>query len=408
MRLCLFLIAGLAGLNAPTNADWLGFRGDGSSIAECTAPLDWSIEDGRNVAWQADLPGRGVSGPIVVDGRVFVTASDGPNRERLHTLCVDAASGKPVWSRQVWATGRSNCYKTSAVAAPTPVSDGERIFAFFSSNDLVAIGLDGDVQWIRGLTLDHPRVGNDVGMASSPVVAGNAVVLQAECFGDSFAIAVDRKTGETLWQVERPQKSNWASPLAWTTSDGRAAVWLQDRSGAALHDAQTGEQLARIDTGCPAISSPTLADEETLVLATGGLSLFRAPFDQAASQAEKLRPASPSAVVLGSQAYVINGSGVLVCGDVTTGQMQWRKRLGGKFWATPIVVGEHLYAVNDKGETTVLDLAKRGEVVSKPAFGEDILGSPAASGGALYFRSNAHLWKIAAPSQAAATRPTSR
>lgn len=393
---------------AAARADWLGFRGDGSSIAEGSAPTDWSVEEGRNVAWRADLPGRGVSGPIVVGGRVFVTASDGPSRERLHTLAFDSATGERLWARQMWATGRSNCHETSSIAAPTPASDGERVFSFYSSNDLVAFSLRGEVLWIRGLTLDHPRVGNDIGMASSPVVAGPAVVVQAECQGDSFAIAVDRRTGKTLWEIERPKESNWSSPLAWETEDGKPAVWLQDSTGASLHDAATGERLARIDSGCPTVASPSLAGEATLLLATGGVSAFEAPFDGPIGQAEKLKPGSSSPVVLGNQALVINRSGVLLCGDLATGQMLWRKRVGGRYWATPIVVGQHLYCVNAEGEATILDLASGGRVLSKPKFNEDILGTPAAADGALYFRSDAHLWKIAVPQQAAAPRTTSR
>ena len=145
----------IAVLGPTVAADWPAFRGDGSSASpNATPPAEWSIEEGRNVAWTADLPGRGVSGPIVVGGRVFLTASDGPNRERLHVLAFDAASGTRLWHRRLWATGRTNCHSSSANAAPTPASDGQRVFAFYSSNDLAAFSLEGDVLWSRALTLD--------------------------------------------------------------------------------------------------------------------------------------------------------------------------------------------------------------------------------------------------------------
>lgn len=396
-----YLLAVLAFSTATANADWPAFRGDGSSVSgSMPPPVEWSVDDGRNVAWEADLPGRGVSGPIVVGQRVFVTASDGPNRERLHTLAFDSTSGEQLWARQMWATGRTNCHESSSVAAPTPASDGERVFSFYSSNDLVAFDLAGNVQWIRALTLDHPRVGNDVGMASSVAVSGEAVIVQAECQGDSFAIGVSRRTGETLWEIERPQEANWASPLVWVTADGTPAVWLQDGRSATLLHANTGDELARIEADCPTIVSPTPAGNATLLLATGGVSRFAAPFAQPVASLGKLNPGSPCPVVVGDQVLVINRGGILASGDLTTGELLWRKRLGGKFWATPVAAGNRLYCVNDQGEATVVDLSAKGKVLGTMSFGDDVLASPAISNGALYVRSDAHLWKIATPQQA--------
>lgn len=390
------LIAVVLGCAAPAAlADWPGFRGDGSSHdGYADPPTQWSIAEGKNVAWTADLPGRGVCGPIVVGGRVFVTASDGPLNERLHVLAFDDATGAGVWSRRLWSTGRSNCHDTSAVAAPTPASDGERVFAFFSSNDLAGFSLDGDLLWLRGLTQDHPGVGNDIGMASSPVVAGEAVVVQAECQGESFAIGVDRRTGATLWEVDRPERSNWSSPLAWTTPDGRAAVWLQDGDGVSLHDAATGELLKRIDVATSGVPSPAPAPEGTLVLAAEGLSLFRAPFEEPLLTAANLQPGSASPAVADGRLLVLNRGGVLTCGDLRTGEVVWRRRVGGQFWATPVVSARHVYTVNADGDATVVRL-ESGEVVASSKFGEAVLGSPAISGSGLYVRSHAHLWKIA-------------
>lgn len=402
------LLVGIIATGAETAADWPAFRGDGSSAAPSSSPpADWSIEEGRNVAWTADLPGRGVSGPIVVDGRVFLTASDGPSRERLHVLAFDAASGERLWHRCLWATGRTNCHSSSANAAPTPASDGERVFAFYSSNDLVAFSLDGDVLWSRALTLNHPGVGNDIGMASSPVVAGDTVVVQAECQGDSFALGVDRRTGKTLWEIERPQLSNWSSPLPWVTSEGMQSVWLQNSDGAVLVNAQTGEQLVEINAECGSIPSPSLGGADKLVLTTGGVSVFVEPYDEPLVQASKLKPGSSSPVVVGESLIAINRGGVLVCSDLATGDLVWRKRIGGSYWATPVAAGGRLYCVSSDGVAKVIDLGS-GDQLAEIKFGEDIYGTPAISDDAIFFRSNEHLWKIAVPRQAAAPRHATR
>ncbi|MEQ8846855.1 PQQ-binding-like beta-propeller repeat protein [Botrimarina sp.] len=381
-------------------ADWPAFRGDGSSSAprEANPPAEWSLQSGENVAWTADLPGRGVGGPIVVGDRVLLTASDGPRRERLHVLAYDASTGAPLWSRQMWATGRPNCHPTSANAAPTPCSDGQRVYVFYSSNDLAAFTLEGDLAWVRGLAQDHPGVGNDIGMASSPVVAGPAVVVQAECQGESFAIGLDRETGQTLWEVDRPRQSNWASPLPWRTDSGRPAVWLQDQGGVSLLDAATGEQITRIKADCPGVPSPA-GEGARLVLAASGVSVYEGPFAPGeppapALQAGRLQPGSPTPVVAGDRVLVVNRGGVLACGDLASGDVVWRRRLGGSYWATPVVAGGRVYCVNDDGEASVVSLDD-GEVLSEADFGQAVLASPAVGGDAIYFRGVGTLWKIA-------------
>ena len=116
-----------------TAADWLQFRGGdaGGVAADVQLPTSWNAESSENIAWKAPLTGKGVSGPIVVGNKVFVTASSGFTQDRLHVMCFDATAGQSLWERQFWATGRTICHPTSAVAAPTPASDGQRIFAFY-------------------------------------------------------------------------------------------------------------------------------------------------------------------------------------------------------------------------------------------------------------------------------------
>ncbi len=201
-------------VGAPSRAaDWPQFRGaDSNSVSgDAQPPTEWS--ETKNVAWKVELPGRGPSSPIVIGDRVVVTASSGVKQDRLHVLCFSAADGHRVWERQFWATGRTLSHPSSANAAPTPASDGHLIFAFYSSNDLACLDLDGNLQWFRGLAYDFPHAGNDVGMSSSPVVVGDVVVAQVECQGDSFAVGIDKATGETRWRVDRPHEASWASPV---------------------------------------------------------------------------------------------------------------------------------------------------------------------------------------------------
>src|SRR6185503_14861072 len=153
-------------------------------------------------------------------------AASGARQEKLYVLCFDAKSGRELWRRQFWATGRTFTHPSISTAAPTPVSDGERVFAFFSSNDLACLTLDGDLVWFRGLGHDFPKAGNDIGMSSSPVVADGTIVVQIENQGDSFAAGIDTSTGETKWRVNRDKLANWASPVILPGQGKRKALVL--------------------------------------------------------------------------------------------------------------------------------------------------------------------------------------
>src|SRR5262249_10342798 len=141
--------------------------------------------------WKADLPGRGVSSPVVVGSRVFVTASSGTRQDRLHVLAFDASSGKSLWRRTLWATGPTSSHPKTAMAAPTPASDGRHLVALFATNDLACLDLDGNILWLRSLHEEHPGATDGRGLASSPLIAGTTVVVQVECQNLSFAAGID-------------------------------------------------------------------------------------------------------------------------------------------------------------------------------------------------------------------------
>lgn len=389
-------------LPALAHAEWTQFRGTGGRgfAADSPAlPTEWSPAEQRNVAWRADLPGRGPSGPIVVGDRVYVTSSSGYHQDRLHVLCFDVATGKKLWERQFWATGRTMTHPSSANAAPTPASDGKSIFAFYSSNDLICLDLDGNLRWYRGLALDFPKAGNDIGMASSPVAADGTVVVQVENQGDSFLAGIDTATGETRWQFDRPKEANWSSPVITATPDGSMLVLVKAAQGLDAHDLRTGAHRWTFGTAADGISSLAVNGGQILLPADGltALEVNRADASpRVIWNSNRLNPGSASPVIGDDRVYAINGGGVLACGDLSTGELKWQLRLQGKFWATPVLVGDHLYCINEAGLAQVIKLNdQQGELVASNDFGETIQGSPAVAQGALYVRSDKSLWKIA-------------
>lgn len=380
-------------------ADWLQFRGPSGvgSVADAQLPIEFSAE--RNIAWKVELPGKGVSSPLVIGNHVIVTCSAGARGERMSVASYNNQTGDEDWVRTFRATGRPYCHPTSANAAPSPCSDGQRIFAFFSSNDLICLDLQGNLQWFRGLTYESPQAANDVGMSSSAMVADGIVVVQVENQGDSFVMGIDAESGETRWKSPRPREASWASPTIFHPKGAKQAlVLVQGRDGLAALDLKTGEELWRTEATCGVI--PTACTTEDMILAPlNGLTAL-VPADSAEGyeivwESSKLGPGSASPVVLGDTIYIMGRGGVLSAAELKTGKQLWQSRVGGDYWASPVAVGNYAYSFDAEGVARVMDLKAEGKVVHTVELGEPILGTPAIAGNALYVRGDKHLWKIA-------------
>lgn len=391
-------------LSSVVDADdnWKQFRGVGGCSA-AQGELPTSFTDKQNIAWKADLPAKGASGPIVVGDRVFVTCSGGIGQSLLYTVCFDVETGKKLWTQQFFATGRCFVDKLSANAAPTPASDGQRVYAFFSSNDLACMDLDGNLLWYRGLAFDRPKAGNDVGMSSSPVIADGIVVAQVENQGDSFCVGLDALTGKTRWTLERPTEAVWASPLVVKKGD-RNFVLLQSKTGIDLVDIKTGEVLDHVDGDTSSVSSAA-AMGETIFAPINGTSAFQVSSQGKLKQqwnTPRMRPASMSTIAADGKLYTLNKGGVLTTYSAEDGaKLKADRAINVRNWATPVLVNGHLYCFAQNGGTFVIKLpdneSSEAMIVSRHEFTDEVfLGSPAVSNNALYFRSDSSLWKMAA------------
>ncbi len=394
------ILALLFALSAtPTFADWKNFRGPNSSgVNEAAKGLPTELSE-KTTKWKIALPGRGLSSPILVGDRVFLTAATGPDQQQLHVLCFSAEDGAPIWERRFRATGRTMCHKKTCVAAPTPASDGKRIYALYSSNDLICLDLEGNLQWMRGLTLDYPNASNSLGMASSPIILEDTLIAQIENDSESFAAGFDLITGVNKWKVDRPKAANWTSPTV-LKIDNQWVAALQSSKGILGVLPETGSSVFQFTGGAATIPSSS-AFGDKLYIPSNGLTAISPGTD--GGEPKKLwnesaqRPGTASPLVIGNKVYTINNAGVLSCANRETGERIWRIRLDGPFSGSPIAGGsDHLYIFSEKGIGQCVDLSgDEGKIISKIDLKDTIIGTASISDDAIFVRSDKQLWKFA-------------
>ncbi len=386
----LLLAAGLA-----SAADPSPFRGPtGGVFADKNLPTTWSATE--NLRWKVELPGRGLSCPAVAHGRIYLTATTGYKECRLHVLCFDADTGKRLWERQFATTGGTACHPKTCMAAPTPVCDGKNVYALFATGDVAALDADGNLLWYRSLVGDYPNITNMVGMASSPLLYKDLLVVPMENSGDSFVAALDTATGKNRWKIPRARDAVWTTPLI-LTKDGKASVVFQSPKEVTALDPETGKtRWTYAGEGTSPIPSPAAGGD--LVFVPGRPFVALRPGDDQTTpvtvwKSTKLPLGYPSPVFYKDRVYGLTGAG-LSCLDAAKGDELWKERAPGPFAASPVIADGKLYAVNEKGVTTVISLDDKHEVLATNDLDDTILATPVVAGGRIYMRSDKWLYCI--------------
>ncbi|HEX2747235.1 MAG TPA: PQQ-binding-like beta-propeller repeat protein [Verrucomicrobiales bacterium] len=383
-------------------SDWTQFRGsDVSGVATNSKPP--VTFDANSIAWKSALPGRGLSSPVIVGDKVFVSSASGPKQETLHVLCFQAADGKPLWDREFKATGRTMCHPKTCNAAPTPCSDGKRLYVLYSSNDLLCLDLDGNLLWLRALMVDYPNASNSLGLASSPVVADGVLVVQMENDSESFTAGLDAATGANKWRNPGKKDANWTSPALIREEGLPSTVIISSSSGAVALDPQTGKQRWDLPGPGNSMSSCT-ANRTHLVQPLWGKGVAVWELKGGTTPPVKLWDSpqvgsdTASPVFVGDYVFSLNGAGVLICAGAKTGDRPWKLRMDSKdnkFSGSPVAAGTTIYVASEKGILYALDTtAAEGAISGKLDLKDTILCTPSISGNSLYVRSDTALWRI--------------
>ncbi len=419
--------------------DWPHWRGpDGTGVARgATLPSTWNDTD--NIAWKAELRGLGVSSPIVVGDRVIVTYQIGRSVRQRGThptlargpgsdegveqplggaradtadptvmfavAAFDRAAGGLLWEYEFAAEDTEHpVHDKHNLASPSPVSDGERVYAWFGTGQIVALDMDGEPLWQRHLGREYAPFDLQWGAASSPTVYGDSLILQCDHPRESYLLWLDKRTGaeqrkldrgsgmhshstpvvvpgprgdelivnsserlesldpltgELRWYAGEPNRfpipvPTYAAGILYTSRGYRAGPYMAIRLGGE-GDVTDTEVLWRVPTGAPYVAS---------ILYYDGLI------------------------------YMANGNGIASVIDPGTGERLWQERIGGVYTATPVAGDGKVYLFSETGDAVVLEAGRSPRVLSRNALNERVIASPAIAGGRIFVRTDRHLVAI--------------
>jgi outer membrane protein assembly factor BamB len=230
------IVFGLLSTQLVVASEWSRFRGpNGTGVSE-TGKLPLHFGPEHNVVWKTALP-PGHSSPILTDTRIFLTAFED---DILYTYCLDRATGDVVWRRSAPSVPLVHVDDRNNAASPSPAVDESGVYVFFPDFGLLAYDFDGNERW------QHPIGGFDniYGMGASPIIAGDNVVLVCDQSTESFIVALDRSSGETVWRQTRPEaKSGHSTPVLYEADDGELQIIVPGSFLLTSYAAQSGKKL---------------------------------------------------------------------------------------------------------------------------------------------------------------------
>jgi outer membrane protein assembly factor BamB len=403
-------IAAVSLLPAPLFAgtaagDWPRFRGPrGDGTSPDAAPVTWSGEE--NLLWKTGLPGMGASSPIVVGGRIYLTASAAPGEEdpKRQVLCLESKDGSVVWTKDVKSKlpEQGKIRENHGYASSTPVSDGERIYAFFGKSGVVAFDLGGKGLW----DADVGSGLNGWGSAASPILHRDLLIVNASVESETM-VAFDRRTGKEAWRASGIKEA-WNTPLVAGVKGGKAELIVPIPRKILGFDPASGEQLWSCDTGIGWYMVPSVVAGEGAVYCIGGRqggALAVRPGGRGdVTGSHKLWTGSNGSNVTSQVLHedhlywMHDNNGIALCADAATGKIVYEKRMdgAGQIYASPVIAGGKIYYVCRDGRTFVVAAKPEFEVlaVNAPIDRGTFNASPAVAGGRLYIRSDKFLYCI--------------
>ncbi|MBC8355706.1 MAG: PQQ-like beta-propeller repeat protein [Planctomycetes bacterium] len=398
---------------------WRGARGDGSSL-DANVPTEWDGATGKNILWKASIPGDGHASPIIWEDRIFVVSCLPKEKQRV-LICLDRKDGKTLWQKTVMSAPLESKHNLNSFASGTPATDGKLVYVTFLEVDgktvpapnvgtprpitpgkmvVAAYDFEGNRKWIV-------KPGSFVsahGFCSSPVLYKQSVIVNGDHDGDSYVVALDRKTGETLWKVDRQHKTrSYVTPIIREVA-GRTQMVMSGSKHIASYDPGTGKMHWEIDGPTEQFVASMVFDGNLFFMTsgfpdyhvmgirpdgTGDVTDTHVAWHQTSA-----RCYVPSPVVLDGHLIVADDRGTANCFDATTGEPLWKERLAKHFSASLVHANGLAYLIADDGVTTIVRPGAELDLIAENSLGEFCFASPAISDGQLFIRGEKNLYCI--------------
>ncbi len=377
------------------DTDWPWWRGPHrNGIAEQNQSLPTTWGDAEHVLWKQPVPGRGHGSPTVVGDRIFLATADEEN-EIQSVLCYDRETGELRWKTDVHegglaASGDRQGHPRSTKASSTVASDGERVFINFFNNNAVyttALSMDGEKLWQEKVT-DYVM---HQGYGSSPTVYGPLVIVSADNKGGGAITAFERATGKLVWTVKRRELPNYTSPII-LEIDGRDQLVFTGHEVVTSINPLTGEMNWEAEGATTECVSSVVTDGKSVVTSGGypskHISVMRADGSGEVLWRNSTEVYVPSLIAHDGHIYGVSDSGDVFCYSFDSDTPLWEHRLRGKFSASPILVGDNIYATGEKGTTYIFKAIPTGfELVGENTIpAKDVQATPAICGNRIYMR----------------------
>jgi outer membrane protein assembly factor BamB len=440
-HLALFLLfPGILSDVAFADTNWPEFRGprgDGSSDAT-GLPLNWTergAEDkgGESIRWKTTIHGRAWSSPVVWDKQIWLTSATEDGHE-YYALCIDRDSGKILQDLHLFHVDQPQAgHDFNTFASPTPAIEEGRVYVVFGVHGNACLDTKtGKVLWERrDLQCNHYR-----NAGSSPILYGDLVFLNFDGIDVQYLVAIDKRTGRTVWKKDRSVDFRDLEPdgrpqgggdfrkafatCTMATLDGQPTLLSQGAKAFYAFEPRTGEELWRVEErsnhsgatrplmGHGLIFFPTgFSTGQLLAIRPGkkgevlDVNAAEAPTNQQLKLAWRVKrnvPKKPSLLLVGDLLFGLDDIGVVTCWDAKTGETVWNERIGGNYSASPLAAEGRIYCFSEEGKTVVLAASREFKQLAENRLESGFMASPAVTGKALILRTKTHLYRIEAGS----------
>ena len=414
---CLFA----SSVSAENWPGWRGPRGDGTSLEE-NAPISWNGAEGKNVAWKVAIPGEGHASPTIWGDRIFVVSCLPESEERV-LLSLDRRTGKTLWQKTVVESPLESKHSLNSFASSTPITDGKLVYVAFLKVDgrtvpapnvgksrpitpgemiVAAYDFDGNRQWIS----EPGEFISAHGFCSCPVIFEDLLIVNGDHDGNSYVVALNRETGDTVWKTPRRHKTrSYVTPIIREINGQQQMVFSGSKCIVSL-DPRTGKMLWNVEGPTEQYVASMVYDSEKFYMAAGFSTHHVMAVrpdgkgdvtnSHVAWHTQEVRCYVPSPVLVDKYLIVADDRGTANCFETSKGERIWQGRMGSHFSASLVTAGGLVYFQADNGQTRVVKPGPDMEVVAENELGERSYASPAISDGQLFIRGEKHLFCIGA------------